>query len=62
MIPTVPVISQMVLAPERLSTGLAGEWPLVSMGPLVDEEVVRFGELSGAELADKPLLCPVGEE
>jgi len=52
----VAVISQVVLSPEGLATNITIEGPLVGVSPLVDEEVVRFGELSLAELADVPLL------
>ena len=52
----VSVIPQMVLPSEALSTNVAGEWPLVSMGSLVDHHIVALGELSVAELADEPLL------
>ena len=54
----VSVISQMVLPSEALSTNVAGERPLVGMGPLVDHHIVALSELSMAELADEPLLRP----
>ena len=50
------VVTEVVLPPEGLATGVTGEGPLVCVGPLVDHEVVALGELSVAVLADVPLL------
>ena len=52
----VTVISQMVLSSERLSTDITIEWSLIGMCPLVNQEVVRFGKLPVAVLANKTLL------
>jgi hypothetical protein len=54
----VAVIPQMVLPPEGLATNVTGIGPLISMSPLVDEQVVGLGELPIAELADEPLFGP----
>ena len=50
------MVPQVILSSECLSTGVAGEGSFVRVRPLVDEQVVGLGELTGAELADKPLL------
>ena len=52
----VHVVSQVVLPAKTLSALSAGERTLVCVSSLVDHHVVTFGELSMAELADKPLL------
>ena len=54
----VRVVSQVILSSETLSTDVARERSLVCVSSLVDHHVVTFGELSMAELADKPLLGP----
>ena len=56
------MVPQVILSSECLSTGVAGEGSLVCVRPLVDEQVVGLGELTRAELADKPLLGSGGEE
>lgn len=48
-----PVIPQVVLPPEGLVADVTRVRPLVRVGPLVDEQVVGFGKVSAAELADK---------
>ena len=52
----VPVVAQVVLAPESLAAEVAGVRPLVGVGALVDEQVVRLGELPGAELTNELFL------
>lgn len=54
----VPMIPEVVLAPERLSADVTSVGPLVSMGPLVDQQVVGLGEPSLAESAYELLLGP----
>ena len=54
----VAMVAEVVLSPERLSAEVARVRPLVRVGPLVDEKVVRFGELPVAVLADETLLRP----
>lgn len=51
-----PMISEMVLPPEGLSANVTGVWPFVGVGPLVDQEVVTFGELAVAILANELFL------
>ena len=50
------VVSQMVLSPESLATDITREGPLISVGPLMDHNIVRLGELSVTKLADESLL------
>ena len=54
------MIPEVVLPPEGLAADVARVGPLVGVGPLVDEEVVRLGELPVAELADELLFGPGG--
>ena len=54
----VSVVSQVVLTTERLSADITVEWPFVGVGALVNEQVVRLGELAVAILANKSLLGP----
>ena len=54
------VVSQMVLSPEGLATDITGEGPLISVGPLMDHDIVRLGELSVTKLADESLLWSRG--
>lgn len=49
----IPVIPQMILPPEGLVADVTRVWPLICVGPLVDEQVVGFGKVSAAKLADK---------
>lgn len=49
----------MVLPAERLAADVARVRPLVGVCPFVDQQIVRFRELTTAELADKLLLWPL---
>ena len=55
---SVPVISQVILPPECLATDFARVWSLVSMGTLVNQQVVGLGKLSPTKPADKFFLRP----
>lgn len=57
----VPVVSQVVLPPKGLMTDITSVRPLVCVCALVDQQVVRLGEVSAAELAHK-LLFRLGWE
>ena len=48
----VSVVSQVVLSAEGLSTNITVIRPLVRVRSLVDQQVVRFGKLASAGLAD----------
>ena len=48
----------MVLSPEALAADVAGVGSLVRVGPLVNEQVVRLGEVSATEPTDVLLLHP----
>jgi hypothetical protein len=53
----------MILTTEGLAANVARVWPFVGVSPLVDEQIVGFGELAIAELADELLLgsrCAAG--
>ena len=50
------VVPEMVLSSEGLPADVAGEGPLVSVGPLVDKQIVAFGEVAGAKLANELLF------
>ena len=50
----------MVLSPESLAADITGEGPLISVGPLMDHDIVRLGELSVTKLADESLLWSRG--
>jgi len=54
------VIPEVILSPERLAADITGIGPLVRVCPFVDEQIVRLGELSIAELADELLFGPGG--
>ena len=54
------MITQVILSPEGFATDVARVRPLVGVRAFVDEQVVRFGELAVAELADELLLGPRG--
>ena len=54
------VVAEMVLSPEGLAADVTAVGPLVSMGSLVNEEVVGFRELPVTELANKLLSRPAG--
>ena len=53
------MVPQMVLSPESFPAYLARVWSLVRVGPLVNQQVVRLGEVASAEPADVLLLDPV---
>ena len=50
------VVSQVILSSEGFTTHITGEWPLISVSPLMDHDIVGLGELSVAIFADEPLL------
>ena len=50
------MVSQMILASEGFAADIAGVGPLVRVSSLVDQQVVRLGELSVAKLTNKLLL------
>ena len=52
----VSVVSKVVLPAEGLAANITVEGPLISVSPFMDQQVVGFGELSLAELADVALL------
>ena len=54
------VVPEMVLSPESFAADITREGPLISVGPLVDHNIVRLGELSVTKLADEPLLWSRG--
>ena len=54
------VVPQVILSSERFTTNITGERSLISVGPLVDHDVVGLGELSVAIFADEPLLWSAG--
>lgn len=47
------MIPQVILPPEGLVADVARVWPLICVGPLMDEQIVGFGKVSAAKLADK---------
>lgn len=51
----------MILPPEGLVADVTRVRPLICMGPLVDEQVVGFGKVSAAKLADKFFFCFGGQ-
>lgn len=55
-----PMISEVVLPPEGLTTDVTGVRPLVRVGPLVYQQVVGLGELPVTELADELFLGASG--
>jgi len=52
----VAMVSQVILAAEGFAADITGVRPLVSVGSLVDQQVVGLGELTVAELTHKLLL------
>lgn len=52
------MVSEMVLAPEGFVADITFVGALVGVRPLVDEQVIGFGELSLAEATDELLLGP----
>lgn len=55
------MVPEVVLSPEGLVADVTGVRPLVRVGSLVDEQVVRLGEMPPAELANK-FLFSLGRE
>ena len=55
------VVPQMVLAPKGLVADITCERPLISVRPLVDQQIVGLGELSLAVFADILLLQSFGK-
>ena len=53
------MVSQMVLSPKAFSAYLARVWSLVGVGPLMNQQVVRLGEVTSAKPTDVLLLRPV---
>lgn len=47
------MITEMVLSSESFATDVTGEGPLIGMSALVNQQVVRFGELSLTEATDE---------
>ena len=54
--PILPVVSEVVLSSEGFLTDVAGVGPLISVGPLVNQQIIAFGEVPGAVLAYELLL------
>ena len=54
----VPMVPQVVLSAEGLPTNITVIWPLVGVRSLVDQQVVRFGELASTVLTDVPPFRP----
>jgi hypothetical protein len=54
------VVSEVVLAPERLPADVTRVRSLVRVRPLVDQQVIRLGELPAAKLAYELLLGACG--
>ena len=52
------MVAEVILTPEALVTDLTGVWSLVGVRALVDEQVVRLGEVTSTEAADELLLRP----
>lgn len=50
------MISQMILSTESLAANVTAIWTLIGVRPLVNQQVVGFGELSVAVFAYKLLL------
>ena len=56
------MIPQMILPAKRFPADVAGVRPLVGVRSLVYQQVVAFGELSVAELADELFLRPLARQ
>ena len=56
------MISEVVLASERFATDVAGVGTLVCVRSLVDQQVVRLGEVTSTEPTDVLLLCSVNKQ
>ena len=54
----VAVIPQMILPAEGFTANIARIRPLVRVGPLVDQQVVRLCKFTVTKLADEPLFGP----
>lgn len=52
----VPVVPEVVLSSESLVADITGIWPLICVRPLMDQQVVGFGKMAAAELANKLFL------
>jgi hypothetical protein len=52
----IPVVSEMVLSSEGFPADVARVRPFIRVSPLVDQQIVAFGELSVAVLADELFL------
>lgn len=52
----IPMIPEVVLPSESLAANIARVRPLVRVSPLVNQQIVRFRELSIAELTDELFL------
>lgn len=50
------MIPQVILPPKCLVADVTRVWPLVRVGSLVNEQIVGFGKVSAAKLADKLLF------
>lgn len=55
-----PMISEMVLAPESFPTNLAGVWSFVCVCSLMDQKIVGLGEVATAIFTDEFFLGPGG--
>ena len=55
------MIAKMVLPPEGFATDIAREGSLIGVSALVNEQVVGFGEMTFAVLADVFFFRPVKE-
>lgn len=53
-----PMISQVILPPERFTADIARIRPLISMRPLVYQQIITLGELPVAKFANELLLGP----
>ena len=47
----------MVLSPKGLVADITAVWALICMGPLMNQKIVRLGEVSTTEPANEFLLC-----
>ena len=52
------MVSEVILAPERLAADVTAVRAFVRVCALVNEQVVRLGEMATAELTDELLLRP----
>ena len=56
----ISVISQMILSSKSFTTNIARVRTFISVGPLVDEQIVGFGKLSIAKFTNKLLSWSIG--